>query len=160
MPWLIETLTSTIGKKLIMSLTGLFLVVFLLVHLIGNLQLLSDDGGAAFNVYAQFMTTNPIIKTTSYGLYSFIILHAVLSLGLTMSNRKARGGQGYSRSSSKSSTWSSRNMGVLGTLILIFIVVSILFTLDNNFLSLLLVILNHKHISIIIYGYCHMDPLV
>jgi len=68
MNWFIKFLTSSIGQKLIMSLTGLFLIVFLLVHLIGNLQLLIPDGGEAFNVYAKFMTTNPIIQFTSYGL--------------------------------------------------------------------------------------------
>jgi len=73
MNWFIKFLTSSIGRKLIMSLTGLFLIVFLLVHLIGNLQLLIPDGGEAFNVYAKFMTTNPVIKFTSYGLYALMI---------------------------------------------------------------------------------------
>ena len=74
MKWLINFLTSSIGRKLIMSLTGLFLIIFLLVHLVGNLQLLANDGGDSFNSYAYFMTTNPLIKTVSYGLYFFIIL--------------------------------------------------------------------------------------
>ena len=51
-----------------MALTGLFLITFLVVHLIGNLQLLKNDGGEAFNIYAEFMTSNPLIKIISYVL--------------------------------------------------------------------------------------------
>jgi hypothetical protein len=69
MSWLTTTFSSSLGKKLIMALTGLFLCTFLVVHLIGNLQLLKADGGASFNLYAKFMTSNPLIKTTSYLLY-------------------------------------------------------------------------------------------
>ena len=80
MSWITNFLTSSIGRKLIMSLTGLFLIQFLLVHLVGNLQLLIDDNGEAFNIYANFMTTNPVIKTVSYLLYAGILLHAIQGL--------------------------------------------------------------------------------
>ena len=53
MNWFNKLLTSTLGRKLLMALTGLFLILFLVVHLIGNLQLLKDDNGEAFNVYAK-----------------------------------------------------------------------------------------------------------
>ena len=53
-------LSSTLGKKLIMSLTGLFLISFLTIHMIGNLAIFKDDGGLAFNTYAAFMSTNPL----------------------------------------------------------------------------------------------------
>ncbi|MEZ4950320.1 MAG: hypothetical protein R2784_13170 [Saprospiraceae bacterium] len=56
MSWFSHFLTTSIGRKLIMSLTGLFLILFLVVHLVGNLQLLLDDGGEKFNMYAHFMT--------------------------------------------------------------------------------------------------------
>ena len=69
MNWLINYFTSSIGRKLIMSLTGLFLILFLVVHLVGNLQLLKGDEGEAFNKYSYFMTHNPLIKTISYGVY-------------------------------------------------------------------------------------------
>lgn len=75
MSWFSHFLTSSIGQKLIMSLTGLFLILFLVVHLAGNFQLLADDGGESFNTYTRFMTTNPLIKLTSYLLYAFILLH-------------------------------------------------------------------------------------
>lgn len=123
MSWLTDTLTSTIGRKLIMSLTGLFLIVFLIVHLAGNFQLLASDGGESFNAYAKFMTSNTVIKTASYGLYAFILLHIFMSLALVMKNRAARP-IGYAKvKGSANSAWSSRNMGILGTIILFFLVV-------------------------------------
>lgn len=91
MGWFTKFLTSSIGQKLIMSLTGLFLILFLLVHLAGNLQLLHDDQGEAFNKYAKFMTTFTPIKVVSYLLYAFIILHAIQGLVLARTNSLARG---------------------------------------------------------------------
>ena len=78
-----------------MSLTGLFLTLFLAVHLLGNLQLLQDDGGEAFNVYAYFMTHNPLIKTISYVLYASILLHAIQGILIWRSNKAARGTHRY-----------------------------------------------------------------
>jgi succinate dehydrogenase / fumarate reductase cytochrome b subunit len=121
MNWFTKFLSSTLGKKVIMALTGLFLISFLVIHLIGNLQLLHDDGGRAFNIYARFMTTNPLIKTISYLLYTSIVVHALWALILTNMNRKARG-SGYAVTN-KSSAWTSRNMGILGTIVLVFIVI-------------------------------------
>ncbi|WKK85741.1 succinate dehydrogenase cytochrome b subunit [Marivirga arenosa] len=123
MSWLSETLTSTIGRKLVMSLTGLFLIIFLVVHLAGNFQLLADDGGLAFNAYAKFMTSNPIIKTTSYGLYAFILIHIAMSIALAMKNKAARP-VGYAEvKGSANSSFSSRNMGILGFIIFVFLVI-------------------------------------
>lgn len=125
--WFSRFITSSIGQKLIMSLTGLFLIIFLIVHLIGNLQLMSDDGGQAFNEYAYFMTHNPLIKTVSYGLYAFILLHAIQGIMLWRRNKSARGGEGYAvkvnRVAGNNSRVSSVYMGALGTVILIFILI-------------------------------------
>ncbi len=122
MNWLTSFLQSSIGRKLLMALTGLFLCAFLLVHLIGNLQLFKHDHGLAFNTYAVFMTTNPIIKFTSYGLYATIIFHAFWGLYLVYLNKKARP-QTYAMVDGKAnSSWASRSMGLLGTIILAFIV--------------------------------------
>ncbi len=123
MKWFLDLFTSSLGRKLVMALTGLFLILFLVVHLSGNFQLLKDDEGKAFNVYAEFMTTNPVIKVISYGNYTFILLHIFLALALTRKNRAARGSERYKVTSGKSSAWSSRNMGILGTIILIFLVI-------------------------------------
>lgn len=106
-----------------MALSGLFLCLFLVVHLLGNLQLFKDDGGQAFNEYTYLMTHNPLIKIVAYVNYAFILLHVFDGFMLTRANAKARGSSYAKVDQSKSSTWSSRNMGILGTLILIFLVV-------------------------------------
>jgi len=105
-----------------MALTGLFLILFLIIHLIGNLQLLKSDGGRAFNVYAEFMTSNPVIMIVSYVNYTCILVHVLWALMLTQRNRAARGSEGYAVVKN-SSPWTSRNMGILGTFILIFLVI-------------------------------------
>lgn len=104
-----------------MALTGLFLISFLVVHLIGNLQLLKNDGGEAFNTYAAFMTSNAIIKAVSYTLYASILIHIIWAIVLTRQNAKSRG-KGYAVVKN-SSAWSSRNMGILGTIVFIFLVI-------------------------------------
>ncbi|MBT34593.1 MAG: succinate dehydrogenase [Thalassobius sp.] len=123
MSWFTKSLSSSLGRKLIMSLTGLFLITFLVVHMIGNMQLLKLDGGEAFNVYAKFMTTNPLIKTTSYLLYAGIIIHIIYSIILTRLNRSARPVKYAYEKASTNSTWASRNMGLLGSVILVFLVI-------------------------------------
>lgn len=112
-------------KKYWMAATGLFLCLFLIGHLVGNLQLLGSgyESSMRFNEYTIFMTTNPIVMTLSYLTYISIIVHAIDGLLLTIQNQKARPVKyAYSRPE-KNSTWSSRNMGILGTLILVFLVV-------------------------------------
>ena len=121
MSWLTKTFSSSIGKKVLMSLTGLFLCTFLLVHLVGNLQLFKDDDGYAFNKYAVFMTTFPLIKIVSYANYALILFHAFWGLYLEYQNRKARPVR-YAVVNN-SSSFSSRNMAILGTILLVYIVV-------------------------------------
>ena len=121
MKWIINFLTSTLGQKIIMSLTGLFLITFLPVHLAGNLLLLLDDGGEAFNVYAKFMTSNPLIKITSYGLYAFILLHSVQGILIWRVNKSKKGSQYAVKA--KNTNWAASNMGILGTIILVFILI-------------------------------------
>ena len=125
MNWLTRFLTSSIGQKTVMSLSGLFLITFLLVHLIGNLQLLLPDEGRAFNEYAEFMTNNPVIKTTSYLLYASFLLHAIQGFALWWQNRQARGTEGYAVKRTravKTNSFASRYMAALGTIILVFLV--------------------------------------
>jgi succinate dehydrogenase / fumarate reductase cytochrome b subunit len=117
-----KTFSSTLGKKLIMCLTGLFLCSFLIIHLIGNFQLFKDDAGLAFNEYAYFMTNFPPIKVVSYLLYLSILVHTIWAIMLTQKNKAARP-ISYAKKAGNGSIWSSRNMGILGTMIFIFIVV-------------------------------------
>ncbi len=109
-----------------MSLTGLFLIIFLVVHLVGNLQLLSSDGGKQFNLYAKFMTTNPLIKFISYGLYAFILLHSIQGILLWLKNRRARGSERYAVQKTRATgtvTGLAKNMGWLGIIIFVFLII-------------------------------------
>ena len=116
---------SSLAKKYWMAITGLFLCVFLIGHLVGNLQLLipGEEGQLQFNEYAHFMTSNPLVKILSYLTYISILFHAIDGIVLTIQNKKARP-QNYSYSKpSANSLWTSRNMALLGTIILVFIIV-------------------------------------
>src|SRR5690554_274986 len=113
-------LKSSLGKKYWMAFTGLFLCVFLVGHLAGNLQLIFGTD-LQFNQYAYFMTSNPAVKILSYLTYFSILFHAVDGILLTIQNRKARP-EGYVKNNAAANTtWQSRNMAVLGTLLLVFI---------------------------------------
>src|SRR6187455_3060428 len=106
---------TTVGRKLVMALTGLFLFLFLLEHLYGNLLLYKIDEGRAYNDYAEWLTGNMLIRTIEYVLFAGFIIHSLDALFLTYSNRKARS-VGYSVShQSQNSSWFSRNMGLTGT---------------------------------------------
>lgn len=122
MSWFTSALSNGLGRKIIMALTGFFLVIFLIVHLSGNLQLLATDGGRAFNEYAEFMTTNPVIKATSFLLYGSFVVHIIWSILLSYQNRKARPVR-YHKEKQLARSWASRNMGILGTFIFIFLVI-------------------------------------
>jgi len=115
---------SSVGQKFIMSITGLFLITFLLVHLTANLFLLG--GQDAFNVVSHFMETNPIIQLMQPVLAIGFLVHIVYALILTVQNMKARPEKYDKMVQNHSSTWASRNMFVLGSLIGIFLVMHII----------------------------------
>lgn len=123
MNWFSRFLQSSIGQKVLMALTGIFLMLFLIVHLLGNLQLLKNDGGVAFNGYAYFMTQNPLIKTVSYLLYATILLHAWKGMVIWRQNKAARGQHRYAVEHIRPEERSSRNMAWLGIVIFVFILV-------------------------------------
>ncbi|MDR6969151.1 succinate dehydrogenase / fumarate reductase cytochrome b subunit [Flavobacterium arsenatis] len=114
-------LKSSLAKKYWMALTGLFLCLFLAGHLAGNLQLIFGNA-LQFNQYALFMTTNPAVKLLSYVTYISILFHAIDGILLTVQNQRARPIKYAKENASANSAWASRNMAVLGTLILVFIV--------------------------------------
>lgn len=123
MSWFTKTFSSSIGKKVIMALTGLFLVIFLIGHVSGNMYLFKDDGGEAFNKYAAFMTSNGIVQILRWLTYFSIIFHVAYAVILTFNNKKARP-VGYNQShANDNSTWTSRNMMILGIIIFIFLAV-------------------------------------
>jgi len=117
--------SSSIGKKLFMSITGLFLVMFLLVHLTANLALLL--GADAFNIVSHFMGTNPIIQIMQPFLALGFVAHIFYATILTLQNQKARGSESYNKTvNSHQSSWASKNMYILGSMVLAFLVLHLL----------------------------------
>ena len=117
--------SSKIFQKALAALSGGFLVIFLLGHLVGNLQLFipGELGQKQFNSYALFMTTNPAVIALSYLTYTSIILHSILTLYLVLKSRLARPVRYQVSSGSSNSSWASRNMAFLGTMLLIFLII-------------------------------------
>jgi len=106
-----------------MSLTGLFLILFLVVHCYINAQIFWNDGGAKFEEAAHFMGTNFVIRTVEIGLTFFLLLHIIQGLNLWFRNMGKRK-VGYATSAgNQTSAWYRRSMGILGSLLLIFLVI-------------------------------------
>lgn len=118
-------LTSAVGRKITMGATGLFLILFLIVHVSLNLCVFANDGGEMFNAAAHFMGGNWVPRVLEIGLFFFLIVHIVQGIILEMSNRSKRG-IGYEKSyGNRGSKWYSRSMGLLGVLILLFLILHI-----------------------------------
>lgn len=115
--------STAIGKKLLMGATGLFLIVFLVVHCYINAQVFYNDGGANFNTLAHFMGTNFVIRTIEIGLFVFLVWHSILGLQLFLQNKSRRKTRYAVSAGSQTSKWYSRSMALLGTLILLFLVI-------------------------------------
>jgi len=115
--------SSSIGKKLIMGLTGLFLISFLVVHCFLNCFVFIPDGGLMFNIGAHFMATNWIIRAMEVVLMAGLLLHIVQGARLTFQNQAARPVKYAYNDGNANSKWYSRSMGLLGTLLLIFLIV-------------------------------------
>ena len=122
MIWLTKTLFSSVGKKILMALTGLFLILFLVEHLVGNFLLFAGDGGESFNAYSEYMQHNVLIRTVEILLFLAIILHVLDALRLTKENRKARPSRYIVNQPAENSTWFSRNMGMSGSIVFVFLV--------------------------------------
>jgi len=116
-------LNSSIGKKIIMGLTGLFLITFLIVHCGINSLIFMNDGGILFNEGAEFMGTNILIRTMEIVLFLGLLLHIFQGMYLVFENRKARPVSYAVMNGNSSSKWYSRSMGLLGTLLLIFLII-------------------------------------
>lgn len=116
-------LSSSIGKKFLMGITGLFLISFLVVHVSLNSAIFFNDGGETFNAGADFMAHNPVIRVLEIGLFVGLLLHIFQALVLTLENRKARPTPYEVVNGAANSKWYSRSMGILGSLLLLFLVV-------------------------------------
>ena len=130
-------LKTSIGKKVVMGLTGLFLISFLVVHCFINCLIFFNDGGLTFNVGADFMAHNWLIRAGELVLFAGLIIHVVQAIILTLENKKARP-VGYAKvDGSANSSWYSRSMGLLGTLLLLFLIVHLIhFWVKSRFTGL------------------------
>lgn len=105
-----------------MSLTGLFLISFLVIHVTINGMIWFNDGGKTFSYWGHFMGTNPIIRTLEIGLVLGFLVHIYDGLMLWYENHKARPVKYAYSKASANSKWYSRSMGLLGTIILLFLI--------------------------------------
>ena len=113
--WLFK---SSVGRKVVMSVTGVALVLFLLFHMSMNLvAIISTDG---YNAICEFLGANWYALVGTAGLAALVVLHFVYAFILTLQNRKARGSQRYAVSERpKNVTWASQNMLVLGIIVVL-----------------------------------------
>ena len=121
MKWFLDLFSSSLGKKLMMALTGLFLISFLVIHCTINAMIFFNDNGETFSYWGHFMGTNAIIRTLEIGLVLGFLIHITQGLSLWRANHAARPVK-YSVAKSPAGTWYSRSMGLLGTLLLLFLI--------------------------------------
>lgn len=118
-----QFINSSLGRKTVMAATGLFLCLFLVEHLYGNLLLFFCDGGQAFVEYSHDAVRSILIRTIEVVLFAAIILHVIQAVALTKQNADARPVKYAQYKVNETSSWFSRNMGITGSVILFFIVV-------------------------------------
>lgn len=124
MTWLWDFVRSSIGKKLLMSLSGLFFCSFLLVHLSGNLLLFID--GEKFNAYTSFMSSASINKVLEILMVVLFLTHISTSALLTLENRAARPQKYAMDVSAGKRTFMSSNMFITGSIVLVFLVLHLI----------------------------------
>lgn len=112
-------LLSSVARKLIMGVTGLMLIGFIVVHMVGNLQIFM--GKAAFDAYAENLHKVPGFPVIELGLLAIFVVHIATAISLVLDNRKARPVQYEQRV--EQVTWASRMMAASGILVLFFLVV-------------------------------------
>lgn len=117
---------SSLAKKYWMALTGLFLITFLVVHATVNGMIFWDDNGVTFNKWAHVFATNFFIRAMEIVLFIGLIVHVVDGLMLWAQNRAARPVKYAKEKGSANRSWYSASMGILGTLILFFLIIHLL----------------------------------
>ncbi len=128
MSWLIKTFTTHTGRKLLAALTGLGVVAFLIIHLIGNSQIFSNSN--AFNDYAHDLHAGPLIVLGDVGSLIAFPLHIAMVIWLAIDNKKARGGTDYKVVATKqkrsfAAVLASKTMLYSGLVLLFFVVIHV-----------------------------------
>ncbi len=131
-----------------MSLTGIFLITFLVVHVGVNACIWAGDAGRMFNLASHFMGTTVVIRIVEVGLFAGLLLHIIQGLVLEVQNRSRRK-TGYAVAMGNcGSKWYSRSMGLLGTLLLFFLIMHLShFWVPSRFSELPTVEYNGKDVA-------------
>lgn len=118
---------TSLARKFIMSLSGLFLISFILIHLLVNSFSLGWgwDGRELFNAGSHFMATNPLIQVMQYVLALGFLIHIIMGIKLTLQNNKARPIKYAKNNAAASSSMSARSMIYSGVLVLVFLILHI-----------------------------------
>lgn len=129
MSWLRSTLGSTVGRKALVGLTGLGLVGFLIVHVLGNLNMYKGDEGASLDAYAEGLHHLAVFPVLEIGLLGLFLLHIFFTLQLVLENRRARVApyavRGTKRRRGMAELLASRTMAVSGLVLLAFLLVHV-----------------------------------
>ncbi|MCC7401202.1 MAG: succinate dehydrogenase cytochrome b subunit [Chitinophagaceae bacterium] len=118
-----EIFTSAIGKKLVMGLSGLFLISFLVIHVGLNACIWANDGGVMFNKAAHFMDTSVVIRIIEVVLFAGFFIHIIQGIVLEIQNRSKRKTGYQVKLGNRGSKWNSRYMGLLGTIVFMFLII-------------------------------------
>ncbi len=117
-------LSSSLSRKFAMALSALFLMVFLLQHVVINMTSLLPNNGKTFNEISHFMGTNPLVQYVIQPILIIgVIFHFVMGFVLELKNKKAQGVKYFKDNGAANSTWMSRNMIYSGLFILIFMII-------------------------------------
>lgn len=109
---------SSVGKKLVMSITGCFLVLFILFHMSMNLTMLFSH--SAYNAVCEFLGANWYALAATVILAAGVVVHFIYAFILTIDNYRARGKQRYAVTvQEKGVSWASKNMLVLGVIVIL-----------------------------------------
>ena len=122
---ILEFFLTSVGRKLLMGLSGLFLCSFLVVHLYINLFILKSDTGKTFDAYAEFMSTYPLLRPLEIVLFAGFLLHMILGIWLWYVNRKVRPRDYAVNRASDTSKLSSRVMWITGGFVLVFLILHV-----------------------------------
>ena len=123
-----QLFTSTIGKKVVMAVTGLSLILFLIVHVTVNacmwaVVFVPGDNGEVFNKAAHWLGQTLVPRVLEIGLFLFFIIHIVQGYVLEVQNRSKRK-VGYNvKMGSEGSRWYRKSMGLLGTIVFLFLII-------------------------------------
>lgn len=125
MNWFSKTFGSSIGKKLLMAITGLGFCLFLMGHLAGNLTIYA--GGDAFNAYAQHLhSLGPLVTAAEFGLLAFALIHVIIGLTLFYQNLVARPVRYAVKKTAGGRSLGSATMPYTGLLLLVFVIFHLL----------------------------------